>query len=333
MPEAWKSAPLPSLDRLLFFHVTILPRGRLQTPEGWPERWEEFLDTAQAQGKPVELTLSLLNHQHFNALFASPTATRKLLDAAVELAQEPRVSGLHLDVELYDAFPRTHQQAYQRFVRELAQRLHQLPQPRTLSAFVPLGGPMDLYAPQTLALLDGVVMQGYDAHWQDSARAGPVAPLEGSEKSAWRQVLRQTDRWGVPRDKLMMGFPLYGYEWTVRQPKPRASVMGRGDIATYSAVPVEQLPNIRINVQDRVQRYGAQYDAASGSAYYQFHDERGRLRVGWFEDERTLDRKIDFLHAEGLGGIAFFPLGYDQDQLVRHFVTRNASVHNTQEKD
>jgi spore germination protein YaaH len=324
LPEAWKSVPLQSLDRLLFFQVTILPRGRLQTPEGWPEHWQEFLEAAQAQGKPVELTLSLLDRQHFNALFASPQAMRKLSDAAVELAQHPLISGLHLDVELYDAFPRTHQLAYQRFVRELAQRLHQLPQPRTLSAFVPLGGPMALYAPETLALLDGVVLQGYDAHWQSSAHAGPVAPLEGAEKSSWRQVLRQTDRWGLPRSKVFMGFPLYGYEWTVHRPSPQAAVLGRGDITTYSAVLPEWLPQIRINVQDRVQRYGAHYDRASGSAYYQFRDERGRLRVGWFEDENTLDRKIDFLQTEQLGGIAFFPLGYDAGQLVQRYAERTA---------
>lgn len=320
LPQGWKTVPLRAIERLLFFHVTIQADGRLQPPEGWPGRWTDMLEAAREADCPVDLTLTLLDARQFHALFSKPAAVRRLLDQAVAMARTPGIAGLHLDVELYDRLDPKHLLAYQRFVRALAERLRHLPERRTLSAFVPMGGRMPLYTPQTLALFRDVVLQGYDAHWQDSPQAGPVAPLDGPEALTWRHAVQQADHWGLARDRVRLSFPLYGYEWTVDHPAPRSSVLGRGDITAYSPLPPEQVPDVRISVQERVGRHGVHHDAASASAYYQFRDDQGRLRVGWFEDIQTLERKIDFLRRERVGGLAFFPLGYDDGQLVRHYL-------------
>ena len=60
----------------------------------------------------------------------------------------------------------------------------------------------------------------------------------------------------------------------------------------------------------------------SGSSYYQFKRKNGEFVEGWFEDERAIRRKSDYLEDEKLGGMAFFPLGYDGGQLVELFLRR-----------
>jgi spore germination protein YaaH len=81
-------------------------------------------------------------------------------------------------------------------------------------------------------------------------------------------------------------------------------------------------PAFPISVEEQVLRYGASYDVESGSAYYQYRNNRGQFIQGWFDDWWTLMRKTDFLVKEQLGGIAFFMLGYDEGQLVNQFFYR-----------
>ena len=78
-------------------------------------------------------------------------------------------------------------------------------------------------------------------------------------------------------------------------------------------------------MQERVRQYGAVHDAASGSAYYQFRKPGGQFVEGWFEDWWTLDLKHYYLMQERLGGIAFFVLGYDNGQLIEHFLQRRVA--------
>ena len=44
--------------------------------------------------------------------------------------------------------------------------------------------------------------------------------------------------------------------------------------------------------------------------------------VGWFEDWWSLQVKADWIVKQGLGGIAFFPLGYDRGVLVETLLSR-----------
>ena len=57
-------------------------------------------------------------------------------------------------------------------------------------------------------------------------------------------------------------------------------------------------------------------------AQYRFTDASGMCRVGWFEDSWSLGVKADWLRQQGLAGMAFFPLGYDQGVLVKLVLDR-----------
>lgn len=322
LPEAWRSAPLGELDRILFFEFKVEPSGAITDRHGWPGDWVDLRASLLLHQTHLDLTLTLLEPSVFNRVFSSDEATQRMLDESVALGAGKGVGGIQLDVEIYELVTPDRIARFRSLVSVLASRLRELSPPRSLSAFVPMGGKSQLYDADTLALMDKIVLQGYDSHWAGSKNAGPVAPLRGAEVVTWQNAVAHATALGVTKKNMVLGFPLFGYEWPVKGKKLRSHTAGRGMATTFSPLASTLRGEFPISVQQQVQMYGAGYDAASGSSYYQYRKKNGQLVEGWFEDWWSLERKADYLVAEQLGGIAFFLLGYDNGQLIEHFLRR-----------
>ena len=236
------------------------------------------------------------------------------------MASQEGVAGLQLDFEIYSFVKPETITRYRSFVSELSKRLKQQSVPKSLSIFFPMGAESQLYDEETLAQVDHLVLQGYDSHWKSGKTAGPVAPLNGEEAVTWKKAVAMGQTLGVPKERLMLGFPLYGYEWPVKGAKKRSATAGEGLSTTFVLHSGGAVPDVRFNVQDQVKRYGASHDPASGSSYYQYKKNNGQFFEGWFEDWWSLRQKSEYLVDERLGGIAFFLLGYDDGQLVDYFL-------------
>jgi spore germination protein YaaH len=319
LPQSWRTAPLEQFDRLLFFELKVGLDGRIQERHGWPEDWSALREQALNSRTPLDLTLTLFNPDEFNALFSSIEATRRLLDQSIALVAPFPMTGLQIDFEIYTPASPQSVENFRTFLRQLTTRLHAMSPPRNISVFLPVGGDTPLYDAPTLGVVNHIVMQGYDAHWPGSKNAGPVAPLRGDDAWSWERVWAYGQTLGVPGNKLLISFPLFGYEWPVKGRKIRSPSAGKGLPTTFA--PIAGIPSgeVQSSVRERVLQYGASQDAASGSAYYQFRRGDGQYMEGWFEDWWTLDQKIDFLGKNKLGGLAFFLIGYDDDQLVNFF--------------
>lgn len=326
LPEGWRTAPLDRMDRVVLMQWDVTAEGSLTPPADWPQRWGDLLQASRSsRSGGLDAGIAVFDVQVFNAVFASAQATRNLLDAISGLAAHEGLRGVHLDVEVLlqgaSLLPQNLAR-FRSFVADLRRRLLQMQPKRHLSAFLPAGAwglPFD--AP-TVAALDHLVLQGYDAHFAEAQTAGPVSPLRGMDVVNWEKMVAQARALKVPAHRQVMGFPLYGYEWPVPSCNPRGATSGKGVVTTLLPVPAEQLPNLRVNAVERVQRHGAQVEPVSDSLHYRFTDEGGMCRVGWFEDSWSLGVKADWLRQQGLAGMAFFPLGYDQGVLVRLIAER-----------
>ena len=326
LPDGWRNAPLKDIDRLLFFELKVNASGEIAERNGWPEKWVDLRLAAKQQNTPLDLTLTLFDAAIFTALFNSVPATQRLLEVAVALSRQEGVSGLQLDFEIYTALEPETLARYRGFVRELSNRLRRQSPARNLSVFFPIGGESALYDAAVLKFVNQVVLQGYDAHWKGSKNAGPLSPLNGMEVTTWKKAVAQGVALDVPKNRMLISFPFYGYEWEVKGQTPRSETIGSGVTTSFALLPDGLLPDIQFNILERVRRYGATHDPVSGSSYYQFKRKNGQLVEGWFEDVRGLKRKTDYLEAEKLRGIAFFPLGYDDGKLIDSFLRRKDSV-------
>lgn len=138
-------------------------------------------------------------------------------------------------------------------------------------------------------IVDFVVLMTYEWGWS----GGPpmaVSPLD--------QVHRVLDYAVsvIPREKIMMGMPLYGYDWTL----PYRSGTTARVISPQQA--------IRLAVEQSI---AIEYDATAQSPFYYYTDTDGRAHVIWFEDARSVDAKFNTVKSYGLRGVSYWVLGQE----------------------
>jgi len=307
--EAWSGYPLDMLDELHLFEIEVGEEGGVLDGHGWPTGWLSLVARAVDAGVQVVPTVSMHDADAFEALFADAARIERPVGTVLDLlAIEPRLSGVHLDFEVFRPVDAAARDGFTAFVAELAAELRAGFPGRSLSVFVLAFDDDDVYNERALGrLADYLVLQGYDYHGLASPNAGPVGALRGWGRLNWEHVVERFESFGVPRRKLVMGLPLYGYEWSVASDEPGAESVAPGVIAPYAAGPdvVPELPRAR----EQAERHGLLRDPVSGSPYYVFRLPSGWVQ-GWFEDEESLAAKIEFVRARGLGGVAFFPLAY-----------------------
>lgn len=136
-------------------------------------------------------------------------------------------------------------------------------------------------------IVDFVVIMTYEWGWS----GGPpmaVAPIDQV-----REVINYATS-VIPPSKIMMGMPLYGYDWTLPY-EPG------GEFA-------ESIGNEEAVV--RASKYGSviKYDEKSQSPHYEYIDEKGRNHVVWFEDARSVEAKYKLVSEKGLRGVSYWVL-------------------------
>lgn len=307
--DHWREAALESLDRLYLFEVELAPDGTPGDGHGWPDRWAPLLDRAAALGLSVVPVVTVYPEAAVTALLEDSAAVARAAQTVVELVgSHPAVDGVHLDLEVFDRGSPSARAGYVALVRAVRRGLPGPARSRVVSVFVPALDLADAYDEAALAReADYLVVQGYDLHHRTGARAGPVAAPTGWAPLDWVTVVDRLTGLGIPGERLVMGIPLYGYEWPVQGPDPGSATRGAGVIVPLAA-PAEVVPELPRAV-DRVAAHGARRDPAGGTPFYAFRTPDGWVQ-GWYEDARSLRDKVAFVRRRGLGGVAFFPLAY-----------------------
>jgi spore germination protein len=234
------------------------------------------------------------------AIFNSTTAQDRLLTNIVNTMKNKGYKGLTIDFEYIYPDDR---EKYNQFLAKVVERLHPLGYTVSTALAPKLSGEQKglLYEahdyPVHGKLADFVVLMTYEWGWA----GGPpmaVAPINQVRKVLDYAVTV------IPRNKIMMGAPLYGYDWTLPY------VRGQSWAPTFS--PQEAIR--------RAAKYGAaiQFDSLSQSPFFHYFDEQGREHEVWFEDARSAQVKFDTIKEYHLRGISYWVLGnpFPQNWLV-----------------
>jgi spore germination protein YaaH len=250
----------------------------------------------------------------FQELFRNASNVDALLAATLAMLREtPGIAGVHMDFEVFEAVDPAARDGFTAFVARVAAELESQLPGLELSVFTMAFDVDDAYNEGALGqIADYLVIQGYDYHSPGSANAGPVAAVEGWGELNWHTVIRRFDDFGVPRRKLVMAVPLYGYEWPVESDVAGSLTRGPGVTIPLQAPPDVEPDLPRARAQALL--HGAERDEESGTPWYRYEAPDG-WRQGWFEDGVSLRRKFDFVRREGLGGVALFPLAYGGDAI------------------
>lgn len=284
---------LPYLTELYFFSYGFTQEGELLIPK---EDDTRIIQAAREIGTIPYLTLTPLgpdgrfNNYLISAVVNDQAASRNLLESVLAVMEEKGYQGLDIDFEYIFASDRD---AFSEFVTRAVAFLN----PRGYEVSVAL-------APKTSATQPGLLYEG-----KDYAALGAAA----------NHVLLMTYEWGytysepravapvnlvrrvveyavseMPSDKISLGIPNYGYDWTLPYVRGESKARSIGNIeAVQMAV-----------------RYGAaiRYDETAQTPYYRYRDEEGREHEVWFEDVRSLKAKYALIDEFDLRGIGCWQL-------------------------
>lgn len=253
------------------------------------------LDAARANDVAPLLVLTNFRNSKFDSdlvasVLRNPAVQETLITNLIATMKEKGYVGINVDFEY--VYPEDREN-YNNFLRRLVARLH--PEGLLVStALAPKESadqPGLLYEAHDYAahgeIVDFVVIMTYEWGWA-GGEPWAIAPI-----NKVRDVLdfAVTD---IPRDKIMMGIPLYGRDWKIP--------WQQGTIART------------VSPQEAVElaaRYGVaiQYNETYQSPFFRYVDADGQEHEVWFEDARSMQAKYDTMKEYGLRGGSYWVLG------------------------
>jgi spore germination protein YaaH len=138
-----------------------------------------------------------------------------------------------------------------------------------------------------------------------------VAPIssEAGERNI-NEVVESCINNTLDKNKIILAYPLYGYEWETETSDFGAKVV-RGWYQMISWNNAKKL------ISDR--NLGVNWDDLSMSPWFSF-EEGGEIHQVYFENERSLKAKIDLVRQNKFVGYGYWALGYEgKDSLIWSF--------------
>lgn len=231
--------------------------------------------------------------------FSSDIASAILQDSAVQesllnevqaVLEQKAYYGLDVDFEYVYENERA---LYNAFLERVAARFSPLGYRLTSAVAPKLSGAQQgrLYTAHDYAahgrLMDAVIIMTYEWGYLygPPMAVAPIGPVE--------QVIRYAVS-EIPPEKILMGMPNYGYDWT---------------LPYREGVPARSISNAQ--ALQTARRYGAdiRYDEQAQAPYFHYYDEQGREHVVWFHDARSELARLRLVEQYGLAGISYWTIG------------------------
>jgi len=291
---------LPYLTYLSIFSHQVKEDGTLISINDTP-----LIDAARkAKVAPLLVITNLVPGGGFSSdlahmILSSAQISDTLLNNVLQTLKAKKYYGLDIDFEYVYKEDR---QLYNNFLRKAVEKLRPLGYSVTTALAPKLSADQKglLYEahdyPVHGKLASHVILMTYE--W--GYTSGPpmaVAPL-----NAVRRVLDYAVT-AIPSDKILMGIPNYGYDWTLPyKPGTRATV-----ISNVGAVNIAAREGAKIK-----------YDLLSQSPYFNYYDGNGKQHVAWFEDARSIRAKLKLVNELNLSGVSYWTIGryFPQNWLV-----------------
>jgi spore germination protein len=258
---------------------------------------------AHARGQRVDLVFTSFGYRANARLFGDdPKALQRRARVARELtalASTLGVDGVNVDVELIDG---NLADGYATFIETLGAGLRSANPHATVSAATTAShNGADLARAAIAGGADRVFLMGYDYHWSGSA-AGASSPLsnrDGTLDLPW-SIAAYVDA-GVPRDRILLGLPLYGMSWPVSGPGRAAAVLGTG----RTWVPSQHTDQLL------APGFMAGFDQQEIADYFAVPQGAAWLAT-YYDSPRSLLPKLGLARSQGLAGAGFWALGYEK---------------------
>lgn len=213
-----------------------------------------------------------------------------LINNILDVLEAKNYYGVDIDFEYIYPEDKTN---YENFIRKMTDALHAKGYMVTIALAPKISSEQKglLYESHDYKVLGGIVDKVLLMTYEWGYTLGPpmaVAPINNVERVIQYAVTE------IDKDKILMGIPNYGYDWTLpyEQGVTRAKV-----VSNVGAIQLAQ-------------QYGAtiQFDEEAQTPFFNYNDESGKQHVVWFEDARSIVAKLGLVEKYNLSGIFYWTL-------------------------
>lgn len=291
---------LPYLTFVSIFSYQVRPDGTfLPIPD------EPVISAANsADVKPMMVITNIMEGGSFDSKIASTilndeNVQNTLLQNILQTLRDKNYRGLDIDFEYI--YP-SDRESYNRFVEKTVNFLRPLGYiiSTALAPKVSADQPGLLYEAHDYEahgrLVDHVILMTYEWGYTFGP-AQAVAPIDQVERVLQYAVS------AIPSEKILMGMPNYGYDWTL----PFVTGSAARSISNLEAVRLAAKVGAEIK-----------YDAKVQAPYFNYYDSNKQLHIVWFDDARSIQARLRLVEKYNLGGVSYWTINtfFNQNWLV-----------------
>lgn len=234
----------------------------------------------------------IFDPQPLRALLSSSSLQERFIQNLIDILPNG-VAGVHIDFEGMEAAYRV---TYSSFLVTLKATLHE--RGLLLTIAVPAKR-SEWEAPgydfaSIGRTCDAVTIMTYDEHYA-GGEAGPIASL------TWMTQALDYAIQFIPRQKILVGIPVYGYDWSS---------------GPTQMIPLKDIPTL-------INQTGARilWSDPAVEPYFYYWNERLRHTV-WFESELSAKIRFGLVKSYRIRGIAIWRLGYETNRFWQAVSTK-----------
>lgn len=223
-----------------------------------------------------------------NKALSNENSRKKIIDKTIELCKKYGMKGLNID---FEGFKISDRDLFTTFVKELSEKAKSENIMISVDVTPQISSDVtkEPYDRKALAeICDLVVIMAYDQHWSSSEKSGSVAEYPWVEGSI--NVLFKS----IPRDKMILGVPLYSRLWCEKNGK-----------VSSKAISMDQTNNI-IGSKGLTPKWNDE----CGQFYVEFNEGDALYKI-WLEEKNSLALKTSLVNKYKLRGIASWRLGFE----------------------
>ncbi len=290
------------LSDLSFFSYDVDPStGNASSTHGWSTA--NVVTVAQQNGVRVNLCVTLFSsHATF---FGSSSAQQTLISNLISLIQQRNANGVNID---FEGVPSSQKTALTNFMINLCNQMHSSIPGSQVSIdlySVDWNGVFDIAAMNPY--VDLFIIMGYDYYYGGSTTAGPCDPLY-QFGTTYNYTLSKSVTYylnkGASKNKLILGLPYYGREYTTTSNSVPSSVLNPPNSVTMTFTTVMQ------NTSGNYINGNKFWEGDSFTPYWMFQSG-GNWKQCFVNDGYSIRKRLDLVNQRGIGGMGIWALGYD----------------------
>ncbi len=314
------------LSDISYFSLTIDEKGNfIQKKEnhsepGW-QAWnsqtvKDLIAKTQITGNTFSLTLANQKNKTIETFLQDKTAQQHLINNTLKQITSRHLNGVTLDFEYEGQPDGTYSNAFTQFASNFATTLHKkAPGVRLNLTLLPLSGRekglFDL--PAIVPLFDRFIGMSYDYYALGSDVAGPIAPMNGfKENKFFFDVTTTYEDYMkyIPKEKIVMGIPYYGYDWAVTDGKKiQSATFPQSDPNNYVAA----ISYAKVKDDTDIKQDQCMWDDYAKEPWCWYTDSHQVDHQVWFENNESIKIKYRFARQSNFAGVAIWTLGYDKN--------------------